>query len=149
MRTQALADKGILQAGFRIYQSHNKMIQDATEQERQRLGLPKLSTASYIRRRLLPLNAEELGIECPEFASLDGPNDVIAQAAARRNMNVKEFKELAARQLAAQELSAASQPPPSMGSQQQPMPLFRNESSATPQRGNTTRHPHVVKRGKR
>lgn len=145
MRTQALADKGILQAGFRIYQSHNKMIQDATELERQRLGLPKLSTASYIRRRLLPLIAEELGIECPEFTSLDGPNDVIAQAAARRGLDVKAYKDLAARELAARELGAASQPPPAVP-QQQPMPLFRNE---TQQRSGSTRHPHVVKRSKR
>lgn len=130
MNRHTLADRGLVQVGFQAYRIHNDMIKEATERERERLGLPKLSTASYMRRKLLPLIAAELGVECPEFLSLDGPNDLIAQAAAKRGISVKDFQALAAKEFAARELGLQqpSQPPPAMKSTPPagaPLPQFR------------------------
>ena len=93
------------QAAFQVYDVHLQMIASAAHQR-------GLSSATYLRRMVLPQVARDLGIECPEFASLEGAaQDPVALAAKAAGMSVREYEKAAAR--AAAEAAVRQQQQPS------------------------------------
>ena len=91
------------QLAFEARDEHHAMV---------RAGAQKhgLSNAAYMRRLLLPAVADDLGIECPEFLSLDGSASLVEQAARSMKMTTKEYAQYAAQQLAQMTSQKALQP---------------------------------------
>jgi hypothetical protein len=62
------------------------------------------TAADYLRDIVLPMVALDLGVECPEYQSLSGTTDIVAQAASRAGLSVREYERRVAREHAAREI---------------------------------------------
>ncbi len=85
--------------GFRGYRAHSEFIQRAAK----KAGAS--SAAAYMRKVILEWAASDLGEPVPEFRSLEGHGDVVAEAAKRHGMSAREYMLKAAREMASKELA--------------------------------------------
>ena len=97
VRSEEKSDYDYAQVGFRVYGSHAKLIARGAEKAGK-------SIADYLRDIVLPMVALDVGMPCPEYASLSGAIDLVAQAASRAGLSVREYERRVAREQAAKEL---------------------------------------------
>jgi uncharacterized protein (DUF1778 family) len=85
--------------GFRGYRAHSEFIQRAAKKE------GASSAAAFMRKHILEWSAAVLNEPVPEFRSLEGQGDVVAEAAKRHGMSARDYMLKAAREMAAKELA--------------------------------------------
>lgn len=91
-------DRRKVNCSFRVYLGHVDLIKAAA----QRKGV---SAASLCRRLSIEGAAEILGVEPPEYASLEADRDVIAEAAALEGLSKQEYMMRAGERAARAELA--------------------------------------------
>jgi hypothetical protein len=86
--------------GFRAYGPHARMIHDAA-------AALNMSAAAYMRKAALDHAAATLEAPPPDLTVYDGPStDLVARAAERAGLTVRQYLDRAARQLAIKELGS-------------------------------------------
>lgn len=98
------ADFELVTLSFRVFGKYHKMVHAAAQKK-------GMSAQQYMTRVVLDWAASDLGIEAPNLDAALASSAQIAEAARLRGVTVAQFKDYAAREVAAKALEASAVQP--------------------------------------